>query len=521
MKIVSGKDMAAIDKWVIEERGIPQLLLMENAGRAAAAAAWKYLSTEKNQAVIIAGKGNNGGDGLVAARHLHQWGADVRLFLLCNPEEYQGTARENWGFIEGADIRWYVLKDKNSFYPLKLCLETAAVAVDAILGVGFRGSLEENYLQAVEALNQGSARVLSVDIPSGIDPDSGQAASEAVLAGETVAFAYGKQGLYQYPGRKHAGIVSVVDISVPKEAIEILGQTTEWVDAGYAGALLPSIQEDSHKGSFGHVVSVAGSRGMTGAALLAAKSVLRGGAGLVTTAAPDSLADGFDLAFPEGMTAALTEDSPGRLSPQAGSEILAIAKDTDVLLFGPGLARDASLPEILQQVLAAWEKPTVLDAGGLWALAQNKDIAISAAGPLVLTPHPGEMGMLLDVTTQEVQRDRCAAVCKAAREYGAVVVLKGASTLVADPEGMLYINSTGNPALATAGSGDVLAGALAAFIAQGLPPCDAAVLAVFLHGLAGDMLKETKGGRGCLAGEIADFLPLAAKEMRDGNKRQI
>jgi NAD(P)H-hydrate epimerase len=513
MKIVSGADMAKMDRWAIEERRIPELLLMENAGRAVAAAAWKYLSKENNQAVVVAGKGNNGGDGLVAARHLRQWGADVRLFLLCSPEEYQGTARENWGFIESTDIRWYVLHDKNSYYPLKLCLETAAVAVDAILGSGFRGGLENNYMLAAEALNKGKAAILAVDIPSGVDAGAGQAAEGAVAACETVTFAYGKQGLYMYPGRLHAGRVTVADISVPPEALGILEKATEWVDGAYARSLLPEVPADSHKGTFGHVLAVAGTRGMTGAALLAARSALRGGAGMVTTALPDSLADGFDLAFAEGMTAALPEGAPGYLSADAGRKILELGKDKSVLLFGPGLARDEALVRVLEEVLSSWDKPAVLDAGALWALAQKKDIAISAAGPLVLTPHPGELALLLGSSAAEIQKDRCASAWEAAKEFGAVVVLKGASTLTADPSGMLFVNSTGNPILSTAGSGDVLAGALAAWIAQGLAPYGAAVLAAYLHGLAGDLLRDAKGARGGLAGEIAEYLPLARKEL--------
>ena len=513
MKIVSGEDMTRMERWAIEERHIPQLLLMENAGRAVAAAAWDYLRPDKNQAVIVAGKGNNGGDGLVAARHLHQWGSDVRLFLLCNPDEYKGVARENWGYIENTDIRWYVLNDKNSFYPLKLCLETAAVAVDAMLCNGFRGSLEEHFLLAAQALNAGTAKILAVDLPSGVDASTGQAAEEAVKAHETVTFAYGKQGLYMYPGRLHAGQVKVADISIPREAADTLERTTEWVDNSYVRSLLPEVPFDSHKGTFGHVLAVAGSRGMTGAAILAAKGVLRGGAGMVTSALPDSLADGFDLAFTESMTAAMPEGNPGSMSAQAGQEILKWGQDKDVLLFGPGLARDEALPTVLEEVLLAWDKPAVVDAGGLWALAQNKDIAVGAAGPLVLTPHPGELGLLLGISAAQVQKDRPAAARKAAQEYGAVVVLKGASTLIADPAGRLYINATGNPILATAGSGDVLTGDLAAWLARGLSVCDAAILAVYLHGRAGDLLREEKGQRGGLAGEIAEYLPRALKEL--------
>jgi len=514
MKIVSGQDMAKIDQWTTEERRVPGLLLMENAGRAVAAAAWKYIDPVKNQAVIVAGKGNNGGDGLVAARHLHQWGADVRLFLLRDPEEFAGAARENWGFIENLDLRWYVLKDKNSFYPLKLCLETAAVAVDAMFGIGFKGELADNYLAAAQALNSGNAPVVAVDIPSGVDADTGVAAEGAVKSRETVTFAYAKQGLYMYPARQFTGKVSVEDISIPKGALETLTSTAEWVDTALARSLLPLAREDSHKGDFGHVLSIAGNRGMTGAALLAARAALRCGAGMVTSGLPDSLADGFDLAFAEGMTVALAEKKTGLLSPEAAAEITRAGQNKDVLLFGPGLARDDALASILMDVLTSWKKPAVIDAGGLWALSRNKDIAANAAGPLALTPHPGELGLLLGVTAADVMRDRPGAAREAAREYGAVVVLKGASTLITDPKGVLYINSTGNPILATAGSGDVLAGALAALIAQGLSPLDASVLAAYLHGRAGDLLGEEYGRRGGLAGEVAEYLPLAMKELR-------
>jgi len=514
MKIVSGADMIKMDRWAIEQRRFPQILLMENAGRAVAEAAWRHTGKGNNQVVILAGKGNNGGDGLVAARHLHQWGADVRLFLLCNPQEYRGAAGENWGFVESSGVSWYVLQDKNSFYPLKLCLETAAVAVDAMLGVGFRGKLEDNYLLAAQALNKGQARVLAVDIPSGIDADTGYAAPDAVVAQETMTFAWGKRGLYIFPGRRHAGEIRVADISLPREALEILDCSTHWADEAFVRSLLPDLDPDSHKGSFGHILAVAGTRGMTGAAALSARGALRSGAGLVTTALPDSLADGFDLIFAEGITAALPEDKPGFLSVDAGSEVLRLGREKDALLYGPGLARDEAASLVLEEILVSWEKPAVVDAGGLWALSQNKAIATNAAGPLVLTPHPGELALLLNRTTNEVQSDRCGAALRAAAEYRATIVLKGASSLIADASGRLVINSTGSPALATAGSGDVLAGALAAWIVRGLSPFDAACLAVYLHGLAGDLMEEDWGERGGLAGDVADYLPLALIRLR-------
>ena len=469
MKIVSARDMRMLDNWAVTQRHIPELLLMENAGRAVAEHAMAYLTPAKNQVVILVGKGNNGGDGLVAARHLHQKGADVRLFLLHTPENFSASAAENWAFIEATDLRWYVLKDKNSFYPLKLCLETAAVAVDAILGSGSRGELKGPYLEAAQALNAGAAPVLAVDVPTGVNGDTGQAVEGAVSAEVTVTFAYGKQGLYLYPGRRLAGKVAVEDISLPKEGQELLENPTVWVDEPWARELLPQVGEDSFKGTFGHVLSVAGSKGMTGAALLAARSALRSGAGLVTSCLPASLADAFDLAFAEGMTLALPEKE-GALADEAAAEILAAAQKKKAVLFGPGLARRPNLPGILREVMSSLSLPLVLDAGGLWALAQDQAMTGTKAGPLILTPHPGELALLLDCTVQEVQKDRVGAARQAARRFEAVVVLKGSSTLIAEESGRLFINSTGSPALATAGSGDVLAVGLRPGWLRALPP---------------------------------------------------
>lgn len=518
MKIVSGADMRQMDRWAMEVRHIPELLLMENAGRAVASHAWQSLTRRRNQAVILAGKGNNGGDALAAARHLHQWGADVRLFLLNDPHEFSAAAKENWGFIEGAGIRWYVLRDSNSFYPLKLCLETAAIAIDGILGIGFKGQLAENYLQAVQTLNQGSAPVLSIDIPSGIDADTGQKANEAVRARKTVTLAYGKQGLYIYPGREHAGDVFVEDISLPLEAIELAENPAEWVDSAYAWSLLPKVPSDSHKGTFGHVLSVAGSRGMMGAALLAARSVMRGGAGLVTSGVPDQLADGFNLAFSEGLTIPLPSAQEEGLALPAAEVILSALDKKQALLIGPGLKQHENLPLIVEQVLSSTEVPAVLDAGALWALSQKPDMIRRAKGACILTPHPGELGGLLGITAAAVQKDRCGAVRQAAKAFNSIVILKGASSLVADPDGKLWINATGNTALATAGSGDVLAGAAAAWLAQGLDPISAAVLAVYLHGAAGDALHHRYGDRGGLSGETAELLPEARKKLIHENE---
>jgi NAD(P)H-hydrate epimerase len=268
------------------------------------------------------------------------------------------------------------------------------------------------------------------------------------------------------------------------------------------------VSSGSHKGNFGHVLSLAGSRGMMGAALLSARAVLRSGGGLVTSAVPTTLADGFDLAFAEGMTLALEETTEGGLDLSVADQLTQVLADKAVFLAGPGLKQHENLPLILEQVISSIEIPAVLDAGALWAISQNDDIVKGAKGPLILTPHPGELAHLLGTTAELVQKDRCGAARSAAKEFNSIVILKGAGTIIADSQGSMFINASGNAALAIAGSGDVLAGAVAAWLAQGLQPLSAAILATYLHGAAGQRMSQELGLRGGLAGEVAELLPL-------------
>lgn len=509
MRIITGNDMKKLDAWAEQERGIPLLLLMENAGRSVAMIV-QDLCREKGTGtyVFLVGKGNNGGDALVAARHLYQRGADVKLFLLFKPENFQGIVRENWRFIEDLGIKWHYLEDDHSFYLLKLCLNSCRMVIDGIFGTGFRGRPRKNIVRAIKHINDSQCQVLAIDVPSGADADHGQVGEFCVQADYTVTFAWPKRGLVLFPAKRYAGKLIVADISLPKEGLELLEREEYYVDREIARELLPEIDWEGHKNTFGHVLVIAGSGGMTGAAYLASKGVLRAGAGMVTTCLPESLADLFDIALPEVLSKGVAETRERMISAAAWQEIEQYLSGKKAVVFGPGMGTDGQIRELLQKVLTV-DIPVVLDADGLNVLAGDVSILNAAQAPLILTPHPGEMARLLGTNVATIQQNRVEAALQAAASFNAVVVLKGAATITAIPEGLVFVNSTGCPALATAGSGDVLAGTIAGLLAQGLNPPQAAVLGVYIHGLAGDILAQEKGLRGILAEEIADTIPLA------------
>lgn len=514
MRVVTGKQMNSLDSWAQKEMGIPTLLLMENAGQAVAKKAKAILGEPQNKTLIfLVGKGNNGGDALVAARQLAQQGFEIKLFLLFPPELYRGASLENWKYLEKMELKWHLLEDDNSFYLLKLSLSQCDLVVDGIFGTGFAGHPSEKIARAIEIVNDSEIPILAIDIPSGLNADNGQIGEPCIRATYTVTMAWLKRGLVVYPGKNMVGELEVADISLPQEGLAILENREYYLTAELAKQLLPTIDPEGYKNSFGHALVIAGSAGMAGAAYLASKAVLRSGAGMVTTCLPESLQNYFDLAFPEGLTVGLAETEEQTLSLDCWPQLEEQMNGKDVIIFGPGLGRREEIRYLLTELLSKSSIPIVIDADGLYALAQEPELLKNTQAPVILTPHPGEMARLLNIDTKAVQSERFECASIAAAQYEAIVVLKGAATITADPEGDIYLNSTGNPALATAGTGDVLAGTIGGFIAQGLNPLAATVLGVYLHGLAGDILAEDKGSRGVLAGEVAEMLPYARKRL--------
>jgi NAD(P)H-hydrate epimerase len=480
----------ALDTWAIEERGIPGDALMERAGRGLADAVMRHAPA--GRVVVVCGKGNNGGDGFVVARVLRDRGREVQVLLLAAPDEYRGDARTN---LERLPV------DPGPF--AGAALEGAAVIVDAILGTGFSGEVREPYASAIAAINASGAPVVACDVPSGVDASTGEVAGAAVRAQLTVTFHAAKPGLWIAPGKAHAGTVEVVDIGIPpggpgEPAIGLISE--RGTDA------VPRRGRDSTKFAAGALLVCGGSAGLTGAVCMASESAMRGGAGYVTALVPGSIQTICAIHLLEVMTFALPE-SEGKLTPAAVDAVLERAQRADALVLGPGLGRADATVQFARDLAARVELPLLIDADGLNAHAGRLESLTGRRAPTVLTPHAGELGRLLERDSAEIERHRLASVREAARRSGAVVVLKGDDTLVAEPGGRVAVNPGGAPALATAGSGDVLSGLTGAYLAKGMDAFHAACAAVFVHTAAGRRAAQDIGPEGVIASDVIAALP--------------
>lgn len=509
MRACTAGQMRAMDERAVRECGLPSLLLMENAGRAVAerAAAMLAESQSANPCVrIYCGRGNNGGDGFVAARHLLSRGVRTECVVVGDATRIQGDARTNLKLLESH--RHPVLSFISGPGP------RADLIIDALLGTGFQGEPHGPIAEAMDAINSADAPVLAVDLPSGLDADTGRPAGKCVQATETVTFVLPKLGLLVYPGRLLAGRLTVARICLPHAVMEAGAPGVEWITAERASELWPMRQFSAHKGDSGRLFVLAGSVGLTGAATLTCEASLRCGAGLVTLGIPASLNDILEVKLTEAMTLPLPETAARALSPEAAETAREWVHRSDAFAAGPGLGRDAGTGELLRSLLADCPVPCVVDADGLNLLAPADEKTFPAQ--CVITPHPGEMARLLGTEVASVESNRVEAVRGAAAKLGCVVLLKGPATLVAAPDGRLGVNSSGSAALATGGTGDLLTGVIAAGLARGLEPYEAAVGAAFLHGVAGEVAGERFGAPGAVAGDVMDSLPEALRRLHAG-----
>ncbi len=511
MKIVTAQQMRELDRLAIEDRDIPSLRLMEAAGRAVAErAALLTEGTNHRPIAILCGRGNNGGDGLVAARHLAQLGRRVQVFLAAPRQEISGDAAANLTRLEAAGIAPTEVSDTE---PVVRACCGASLVIDALLGTGLSGKVRGLPGALIEALNDCGARVLAVDVPSGLDADSGEPLGLAVRAVETVTMGLPKIGLFLHPGVDYAGRVTVADIGFPADLVEQTPSVADLVDPSWVRVLLPQRRPSAHKGAFGRVLIIAGSVGMTGAACLCAQGALRVGAGLVTVGCPASLNDILEVKLTEAMTFPLPETYSRTLDTRALALILELAQEASVVAIGPGLSREPETAVLVRRLTARVEKPLVVDADGINALADAAMILEGDHAPAVLTPHPGEMGRLMGVPTEKIQARRAHFAEAAAKRFRSTVVLKGACSVISDPGRSLVISPTGNPGMATGGTGDVLTGMVAGLIAQGLLPFEAAAAATYLHGLAGDIAAEKLGQASLPAGDLVEALPEAIRRV--------
>ncbi|MBI3447726.1 MAG: NAD(P)H-hydrate dehydratase [Acidobacteria bacterium] len=512
MVILTAEQMRRIDARAESDHGVPADALMDNAGREIALAlARRFPDLARRRTLILCGKGNNGGDGLTAARHLKSAGIASRVVLLCPAKDLRGAAAGALSKARAAGITVEEIRDDGSWASVRRALGESDLIVDALLGTGARGGATGLLGEAIEAINGAGSTVVSVDVPSGLGeagPAPAGSTGPVVEADVTIALAALKTSLVFQPGARYAGEIEVVDIGIPAAAIAAEKADLHWIDAATAASWIPRRDRASHKGDFGHVLVVAGSRGKSGAAVLLARACLRSGAGLVTIASPESAQPIIAAAVPEAMTAPLPETPSGSLAGASLPLLLKLLDDRDVLATGPGLGMEDETAATVRSLVAACRKPMVLDADALNAIA-IRGTRPALDSPAVVTPHPGEAARLLGVTSATVSAERLSAARQLARDLGAAVVLKGWRTLTASPDGMVRVNSTGNPGMATGGSGDSLTGVVAAWLAQGLDPATAAALSAFVHGLAGDLAAADLGEISMIAGDIVDRLPAA------------
>lgn len=507
--LLSRDQIRAFDRHAIDVCRVPSIVLMENAGRGAAEIVERRLGAEDQRVCVVCGPGNNGGDGFVVARRLLTRGRNVAVLLAVNPDRLTGDARANydaWMGLGGATIG----VSAPSIDRLNAELGTASVIVDALLGTGLDRQVTGWFASVIECMNRAEGIRIALDIPSGLDANTGCPLGVAVRAAETVTFAEHKLGLWSSTGADYAGRIVRVDIGVPSELVERVGSSARILESADVASWIAPRAVSAHKGAAGRVTIVAGSPGKTGAALLSARGALRGGAGLATICTFPAVADALDARVLEEMTS--------RIDPQNVEGSLDEAlRSADAVVVGPGLGLGDDARRVVDHVVLRSSPLKVVDADALTLLSGRLPDLRSAAGPLILTPHPGEMARLIGSTTAEVEGDRFAAVARAVSLSGAVVLLKGARTLVGAPGVQTVVNPSGTPALATAGSGDVLAGIIAALGCGISLPFHAACAGAYVHGAAGERWTTGHGqDRGLLAHEIADGVPAVLAGLASG-----
>ncbi|MFO8058087.1 MAG: NAD(P)H-hydrate dehydratase [bacterium] len=508
-KVVTADMMREMDRKTIHEYGIPGIVLMENAGRGA----FDFITDEFNprKVAVFAGKGNNGGDGYVIARHLLNSGINVLTFVLASKKDIKGDAKTNLDALEnmGASvveaIDFAVLEDNR--YRIQKC----DLLVDAILGTGIQKEVSGYYREAIEFINgmaeNYSMNVFSVDLPSGLNADTGQVMGVCVKADASATFGALKTGQLSFPGAALTGSLVLVDISMPRELYSDVPYKIVTEQA--ARELMPARFEDCHKGDVGRGLVLAGSPGKTGAAIMAAESAQRTGAGLITLAGPAGLHTVFESRTLEVMTEPLPDQDRGMLGEESLHRALELAEKKNAVALGPGIGRAPEVTAFVKEMIKKSPVPLVIDADGLNAVADEPQMLTEAGSDIILTPHPGEMARLTGTDTGSVLADRFGVCTKFADRYKAVVVLKGAHSLIGVPDGRARINITGNPGMASGGTGDVLTGIILGLLCQGLDPEEAAVLGTWLHGKAGDIAARELGEHGLIARDLMDKLPAA------------
>jgi NAD(P)H-hydrate epimerase len=514
MYLVTANEMQEMDRRTIKDFGMPGMVLMENAGRGATRFFLEQFKDIANRQVgVIAGRGNNGGDGYVMARYLKQKGVCVKVYLLATAGRIQGDAAANLQFLKSLDIPLIELPDEASFSKHQSEMARLDVWIDAILGTGLKSDVKGFFKTAIEFINGLAKPVFAVDVPSGLNSDTGQVCGTCIQAKATATFAFAKTGHLIHPGAQYTGALNVVDIGIPLPIVEAVRPRQRLLTGDLIQSCLPLRLPDAHKGTTGHLLVVAGSPGKTGAAAMTTMAALRSGAGLVTLGCAQSLNAVLESQILEAMTAPLPEIQAGVLGESAFEIIRSLMEGKKCVALGPGLGQTEETRRLVNKIVGACPIPLVIDADGLNNLAGKTDLLTGARAPVILTPHPGEMARLADTTAGAVQQDRVKSARDFATAFNVHVVLKGARTVIAHPDGQVFINPTGNAGMASGGMGDVLTGIIAGLVTQGIAPPEACRVGVYLHGAAADSLTQHMGPYGYLAGDVIEAIPGEIKKI--------
>ncbi len=517
MYLVTASEMREMDHQTIESFGLPGRILMENAGRGATRFFLEQFEGVENKKIaVVAGRGNNGGDGFVIARYLAQKGIRVTVFLLSQSLKVKGDAAANLKLLAPLDVQVIEIPDHTTFSAHKIAMRHHDIWVDAIFGTGLKSEIKGFFNEIIDFINHSNKPIFSVDIPSGLNSDTGQPCGTCIRAHATATFAFAKTGHILYPGAIYTGALEIVDIGIPPYIANKVRPLQYLLTLEQIRTVFQPRPLDAHKGNTGHLLVVAGSPGKTGAAAMTAISALRAGSGLVTLGIPESLNSIIEGQVIEGMTCPLPETSPGILGEASFKTIMDLLSDKQCLAIGPGLGTAPETQTLVHDIIQESITPMVIDADGLNSLVGHTEILKNLNVPVILTPHPGEMARLIDSTVGAVQKDRVHCARSFAEEFNTHVVLKGARTVIAHPDGTVFINPTGNPGMASGGMGDVLTGIIAGFITQGNPLESSAHAGVYLHGAAADTLAEIIGPFGFLATEVMNAIPEQISLLTDG-----
>ena len=517
MKVLSPQRMAKYDKFAIETWGIPSAVLMENAGRNTYRLMKEYYLDGRRNVAIICGRGNNGGDGFVVARYALIDDFSVCVYLLGRKTDLKGDAALNMNLFESLSGKIVELTGPSA--DIETDLKHADIIVDAIFGTGLSKPVGGIENVIIGAINASGTPVISVDIPSGIDGNTGNVLGSAVRATHTFTYAYPKLGQIMPPGSEHTGRLTVIDISIPPFVEAKIGYDGQVTDGEMIRGFLKKRESSSHKGSFGHAVVVAGSPGKTGAAHMASLAALRIGAGLVTLIVPETLNPILEMKTTEVMTYPVRDDGRGFFVPESFDDIASFAHDKDVIVMGPGLSQNEGVTELVRKIYAEIDKPFVIDADGINAFQGFTDILKNTQRQAVLTPHPGELARLVGKTPREVNADRVNIARTLASEWGINILLKGAASVLAASDGGIFLNPTGNPSLAKGGSGDILTGFIGGLASQGYTLAQSTLLGAYLHGYMADTWVEDNSDMDLLALDLITGLGRAIEEIRNGKDR--